>query len=321
MQGLQVQPADARTHVETTRTLVLVIDDDPTTLELVRSVLEANEYSCLTASSGEEALTLIRARPGILLAISDINMPGMDGIALLRSIGSLPTSHPVPRVIFLTAYPRVDYAVAALRLGAVDFLTKPVRPQNLLRAVRAAVERVQREREVAQLPDRVVLAQQAEALAAALKGWAQTQRQEATPAVPQAAAPPTSLPPHETKAPHTGEFALLGMDHLRRLRRQFPPLGELDDVAWDLLRELLRAEKSGQRLSVSALSLSVEQVSSTTALRRTQELVKAGHVVRSPDPSDARRDFVALAAEIRATLDQYLERVATELAAAAGSSR
>jgi DNA-binding MarR family transcriptional regulator len=111
------------------------------------------------------------------------------------------------------------------------------------------------------------------------------------------------------------------MDHLRRLRRQFPPLGELDDVTWDLLRELLRAERNGQRLSVSALSLSVEQVSSTTALRRTQELVKAGHIVRSPDPSDARRDFVALASDIRATLDRYLERVAAELAAAAESSR
>jgi len=88
------------------------------------------------------------------------------------------------------------------------------------------------------------------------------------------------------------------------------------------MRELLRAERNGQRLSVSALTVSVEQVSATTALRRTQELVKAGHIVRIPDPSDARRDFVTLAPEIRATLDRYLERVAAELtAAAAGSSR
>ncbi len=120
------------------------------------------------------------------------------------------------------------------------------------------------------------------------------------------------------KTGHASELALLGMDHLRKLRRQFPPLGELDDVAWDLLRELLRAERNGQRLSVSALSVSVEQVSSTTALRRTQELVKAGHIVRSPDPSDARRDFVALAGEIRGTLDRYLERVASELLGGGG---
>jgi CheY-like chemotaxis protein/DNA-binding MarR family transcriptional regulator len=316
-----VQPADARTHVDATRPLVLVIDDDPTILELVRSVLEANGYSCLTAASGEEALTLIRATPGILIAISDINMPGMDGIALLRSIGAHPTSHPSPRVIFLTAHPRVDFAVAALRLGAVDFLTKPVRPQSLLRAVRAAVERVQREREIAQLPDRAALVQQAEALAAALKGWAQPQRQESAPPLAQAVTLPARPSVPEARVGHTGELALLGMDHLRRLRRQFPPLGDLDDVTWDLLRELLRAERNGQRLSVSALSLSVEQVSSTTALRRTQELVKAGHIVRSPDPSDARRDFVTLASDIRATLDRYLERVAAELAAAAESSR
>lgn len=278
-------------------------------------MLEANGYACLGASNGEEALALIRSTPGILIAISDINMPGMDGIALLRSLGSQPASTPAPRVIFLTAYPRVDFAVAALRLGAVDFLTKPVGPQSLLRAVKAAIERVQREREIAQFPD--ALAQQAEALAAALKGWAQSPPQEGA----QRAVPASGSPSREARMVHAGDFALLGMDHLRRLRRLFPPLGELDDVAWDLLRELLRAERNGQRLSVSALTLSVEQVSTTTALRRTQELVKAGHIVRSPDPSDARRDFVALAADIRATLDRYLERVAVELAAAAGSAR
>jgi DNA-binding MarR family transcriptional regulator len=87
-----------------------------------------------------------------------------------------------------------------------------------------------------------------------------------------------------------------------------------------VLRQLLRAEKTAHRLSVSALSVSVEQVSSTTALRRIQDLVKAGHIVRSPDPADARRDFVALSPGIRVTLEQYLERVARELTAVAGSS-
>ena len=313
-----MQPADARTHVEATRPQILVIDDDPTTLELVRSVLEANGYSCLSASSGEQALALIRTTPGILLAISDINMPGMDGIAVLRSISTQPLAHPPPRVIFLTAYPSIDFAVAALRLGALDFLTKPVRPRNLLQAVREAVERVNRERAAQQPPDPSALAQQAEALAAALKEWANLQRQES--AQPAAPMPAPASAPQDPRTLRAGEFALLGMDHLRRLRRLFPPLGDLDDVAWDLLRELLRAERNGQRLSVSALTLSVEQVSSTTALRRTQELVKAGHIVRNPDPSDARRDFVTLAADIRDALDRYLQRVAAELAAAAASS-
>ena len=139
-------------------------------------MLDANGFATLRASSGEEALALIRATPGIPIAISDINMPGMDGIALLGNLSAFPTPHASPRVIFLTAYPSVDFAVAALRLGAVDFLTKPVRPQSLLRSVRAAVERVQRERSVTQ-PDRAALAEQAEALAAALRGWAQSSKQ------------------------------------------------------------------------------------------------------------------------------------------------
>ena len=314
-----MQSPEARAPVDTSRTRILVIDDDPTTVELVCSVLDSNGFTSLRASSGEEALAIVRATPGILIAISDINMPGMDGIALLGNLTSSPAPHASPRVIFLTAYPSVDFAVAALRLGAVDFLTKPVRPQSLLRSVRSAVERVQRERAMAQ-PDRAALAEQAEALAAALRGWAQSPRPEGT----EMTAPASGAPPAETRsAPGAaGELALLGMDHLRRLRRLFPPLGELDEVAWDLMRELLRAERNGQRLSVSALTVSVEQVSATTALRRTQELVKAGHIVRIPDPSDARRDFVTLAPEIRATLDRYLERVAAELtAAAAGSSR
>jgi DNA-binding MarR family transcriptional regulator len=107
---------------------------------------------------------------------------------------------------------------------------------------------------------------------------------------------------------------------LRRPRQSFAPLGALDDVAWELLLELLRAEKVAQRISVSALSISVEHISPTTALRRIRELVKGGHIIRNPDPMDARRDFVTLAAESRAALEQYLGQVAKELAAAAPRS-
>jgi DNA-binding response OmpR family regulator/DNA-binding MarR family transcriptional regulator len=287
---------------------ILVIDDDPATLQLVRSVLEANGHRCLTAASAEEALAIVDSTPGIPIAISDINLPGMDGILFLERINSYRQSHTPPRVIFLTAFPRLDFAVAALRLGAIDFLTKPVRPKELLRAVATAVERVQNERSALHTPeDASALVQQAQALASALRGWAQAQPQPPSPAVPRAA------------LADPGEFALLGMEQFRRLRREFPPLSELDDVAWDLLLELMRAEKSSNRLSVSSLSISIEHVSSTTALRRIQELVKAEHMVRVPDPTDARRDFVALADKTRELLQSYLERVGNEFAAAAAS--
>ena len=295
---------------------MLVVDDDPTTLELVRSVLEANGFRCVTASNGEDALALLRSASHVLIAISDINMPGMDGITFLERLNAQ-CGVPPPRVIFLTGHPSTDYAVAALRLGAVDFLTKPVRPQSLLTSVHTALARVERERAVSSLPEQAAtLARQAETLAAALKGWVQAQ-----PAggAQTSASFPRSQPAREPVSAPSRDLALLGLDHLHKLRRSYPPLGDLDDVAWDLLRELFRAERNSQRLSVSALSVSVERVSSTTALRRIQDLTRAGHIIRSPDPLDARRDFVTLAPDIRAALDRYLEHVARELAAVAGA--
>jgi len=295
-----------------TRTRVLVIDDDPSTLRLLRSMLEGQGYECLTAASGAEGLRVIKSTPGILVAISDINMPGMDGIVFQKIMCSHVPPSCAPRVIFLTAHARVEFAVAALRQGAIDFLIKPVRPQELLSAVKSAVERVQRDRVALQLPNQAAtLAQQAEALAAALRGWTHSQPEEPTPGVGRRNARTSAR-----GVTRPADLALLGMDHLRRSRRAFAPLAELDDVAWDLLLELLRAEMSLQRLSVSALSISVEYVSPTTALRRIQELVKAGHIVRNPDPLDARRDFVSLASESRAALERYLEHVAKELTAA-----
>jgi CheY-like chemotaxis protein len=293
---------------------ILAIDDDPPTLELVSSVLTTNGFQCLTASSGEQALSLIAAHADILLAISDINMPHMDGIALLGRINAQSPPGQAPRVIFLTAHARVDYAVAALRLGAIDFLTKPVRPQNLLGVVRNAWDAALRARAASALPDEVAaLARKAQELAAIVQRRAVPRPYESGPPL----APGTSQ--GEKVAP-SAEVALLGMDRLRRLRRDFPPLGELDDVAWDLVRELVRAERTAQRLSVSALSMAAEQVSSSTAVRRIQDLARAGVLIRTPDPADARRDFVNLAPEMRATLDRYLEQVAQEFAAVAAGS-
>lgn len=289
-------------HADTRRSRVLVIDNDSSMVLWVRSVLQAQGYECLSALSGEEALATLRATPDILVAISDIHMPGMDGITLLRNVGSLSNAASVPRFIFLTAYPEIDFAVAALRLGAVDFLVKPVRPQELSGAVHRACERLDSSRAALELTDQAaLLAKQAEALAAALNAWKQPQSEKA-----------------ERKADSPrGDFAMLGLDHLRRPRQSFAPLGDLDDVAWELLLELMKTEKAAQRISVSALSISVEHISPTTALRRIRELVKAGHIIRNPDPMDARRDFVTLAPESREALEQYLGQVAKELAAAA----
>jgi DNA-binding MarR family transcriptional regulator len=80
------------------------------------------------------------------------------------------------------------------------------------------------------------------------------------------------------------------IEQLRRLRTLYAH-HSLDDVEWDLLFELLRAERLQQRMSVSALTIVTSGVSTTTSLRRINQLVARGYIERNPDASDARRDF------------------------------
>jgi two-component system chemotaxis response regulator CheY len=257
----------------------LVVDDDPTTLELICSVLETNAASCLRASSGAQALELATSHQGLDLVITDINMPEMDGLAFMKRIGELVGRNKVPPVVFLTAYPSLDFTISALRLGATDFLIKPVRPGQLLEVV-----------------SRVVGDASSGESAPVREPFARVGRSRgATP-----------------KPNDASGRALLGIDELRHLRRAHPILSELDDTESDLLLELLRSERAGRRLSVSALSISVDndRVSSATALRRIQNLVRAGLIVRDPDPLDARRDFVSLAPQARSALELYLTQVA-----------
>jgi len=103
------------------------------------------------------------------------------------------------------------------------------------------------------------------------------------------------------------------IEQLRRVRNRYNS-HKLDEVAWELLLELLRAEQSNQKLSVSALTLSIPGVSATTSLRRIGELAAGGYVDRTPDARDGRRDFVTLTDKARGLLTDYLANVDSCLA-------
>lgn len=267
---------------------VLVVDDDTATLDLICSVLEANGAQCLRAQSGAQALQLASAHDELQLIITDINMPEIDGLAFTQRIVEMRGRGWIPPVVFLTAYPSLDFAISALRLGATDFLIKPIRPAQLIEVFRRAV------------------------------GEALASRRPREPFKSVAGSTATPAKPHDVSG-----RALLGIDELRNLRRAHPILSELDDTESDLLLELLRSERAGRQLSVSALSISVdnERVSAATALRRIQNLVRAGLIVRVPDPHDARRDFVSLAPETRSALELYLTQVAEAFRVAADTPR
>ncbi|MBE0596350.1 MAG: sigma-54-dependent Fis family transcriptional regulator [Desulfuromonadales bacterium] len=119
------------------RSTVLVVDDEPLQREILRDILEAAGYETLTAGSGTEALAMIaRQSPDVIL--TDLKMKGMSGIALLEAIPREPVP---PAVILVTAHGTIASAVEAVRLGALDYLTKPLEKEQLLLAVRKGCER------------------------------------------------------------------------------------------------------------------------------------------------------------------------------------
>jgi DNA-binding NtrC family response regulator len=123
---------------------ILVVDDDPTILSSFTEVLADEETEVRTAASAEEALAAIDAqRPDLVL--SDVRMPGLDGIELLRL---LKERVPGTDVIIMTAYDDMPTAVAAMREGAFDFLPKPLDLEDLQRVLdRVFEDRRARERQ------------------------------------------------------------------------------------------------------------------------------------------------------------------------------
>jgi two-component system response regulator FlrC len=111
--------------------LVLVVEDDAALREALADTLELNGYAVALACSAEEALARLEEDlPGLML--SDVQMPGQDGHALLQAVKA---GHPGLPVVLMTAYGQIDKAVQAMRDGAADYLPKPFEPDRLLAAV------------------------------------------------------------------------------------------------------------------------------------------------------------------------------------------
>ncbi len=117
---------------------ILVVDDEPGFRRLLRRILSTAGYHVEEASTGDEAVSILRTRP-FHLVVSDVAMPGMDGMALLTRVRR---ELPATRVVLVTAFGSVPGAVDAIRGGAFDYLTKPLQsPQVLLDTVRRALLR------------------------------------------------------------------------------------------------------------------------------------------------------------------------------------
>lgn len=110
-----------------TKLPVLIVEDDSDLLEALCATLELAGYTALAAADGSTALAMLKKQQ-IGLVVSDVQMKHMDGLTLLREIKAL---NPAIPVLLMTAYGEIDKAVAAMRAGACDYLTKPFEPASL----------------------------------------------------------------------------------------------------------------------------------------------------------------------------------------------
>src|SRR5580658_392025 len=116
---------------------LLIVDDETNVRLNFRMTLETEGYEIFEARSGEQAVQLL-ATHSFALAILDVRMPGMDGLDLLAKMREVGIG--VPAMI-VTAYSDVPHAVLAMKLGAIDFLQKPLRPEELRRIVAEIIKR------------------------------------------------------------------------------------------------------------------------------------------------------------------------------------
>src|SRR5438045_8561853 len=111
------------------RAVILVVDDDAAMCDFLGEELEREGFQVEVARGGRAAVERVK-QGGIDLVVSDVKMPDMDGLDLLREVRAVEAS---PTVVTITAFGSIDTAIRAVKLGAYDYITKHFEPDQLLR--------------------------------------------------------------------------------------------------------------------------------------------------------------------------------------------
>jgi two-component system nitrogen regulation response regulator NtrX len=127
-----------------TQEKILVVDDEENIRKSLRMILEYEGYQFLEAADGEEAMDLIEETVGLDLILLDIKLPGRDGLDVLKDIREKPYT---PEVIMISGHGIIQTAVEATKLGAFDFLEKPLHRERVLLSIRNALSQNRLRRE------------------------------------------------------------------------------------------------------------------------------------------------------------------------------
>ncbi|MBL8446633.1 MAG: response regulator [Zoogloeaceae bacterium] len=117
---------------------VLIVDDIPDNLSLLHDALDEAGYTVLVATNGPSALArAVQAQPDVILL--DAVMPGMDGFEVARKLKAHPETGAIP-IVFMTGLTETEHVVAAFEAGGADYVTKPIRPREVLARIAAHMQ-------------------------------------------------------------------------------------------------------------------------------------------------------------------------------------
>ena len=118
---------------------ILVVDDEESSRVGLSKILEKSGYAVITAQNGKEAIDVLKKNP-CALVITDMKMPKMSGIQLLKEI-----KHTTPHVgvIIVTAYGEVDSYLEAMNLGAFEYLNKPIKVDELKKVIQKVLDKME----------------------------------------------------------------------------------------------------------------------------------------------------------------------------------
>ena len=125
-------------YIDVSKAKVLLVDDTPANLDVLRKVLTPEGYKLSFANRGEKALQIVDYAPPDLILL-DVMMPGMDGLEVCRRLKAKPVSQEIP-VIFITAKSDMEDMLESFRVGAVDHIIKPFRPEEVCIRVRTHLQ-------------------------------------------------------------------------------------------------------------------------------------------------------------------------------------
>lgn len=288
-------------------TTVLIVDDEANMRWVLQRALEQAGYQAVAAGRGEEALALA-AQQRIDLALLDLKMPGMDGLAVLRELHQRQPELPV---ILLTAYATVPTAVEAMRLGALDYLRKPFDVEEVLFKIANALQRRAVEAERDALSAR--LRQAAAPAGSGFAGFAGASPALAEPLARARAAAGNDFPVLLAGEPGTGKTLLAQLIHSNSARPNAPfatsDCGSLSAAA--LRQELLgEAGRWRQALGGSWLLRRVDRL----PVELVEPLAaRAAGLLRSPERPAGLRLMATTSGAVEPPLLALLEGVRIDL--------